>query len=56
VSQFWGAVQYLVFSYKRGQVAYSAELTAETDTELNGSYSRGLMYGGSNKKPMRLSK
>ena len=39
-----------------GSVEYSAELTAEGDDKLTGSYSRGLMTVGKKTKPLLLTK
>jgi len=45
----------LLFSH-HGGVAYSAQLTSEGETSLNGSYSRGFMGEKTKGKSMRLTK
>ncbi len=46
---------FLLFSHK-GKVAYSAELTSESDGSLNGSYVKGFMEAKSKTRPMHLTK
>ena len=46
---------YLLFTWK-GTVAYSAILTAASETELKGSYVRGLMKEEGNGKPMDMTR
>jgi len=46
---------FLLFSHK-GKVNYSAELTAQADNSLNGSYARGFMGGNARAKPMLMIK
>jgi hypothetical protein len=46
---------FLLFS-NRGTVVYSAELNSESDTSLNGSYSKGFMSEKTKGKPMHLTK
>jgi hypothetical protein len=46
---------FLLFSNK-GSVAYTAQLTWESDKSLNGSYSKGFMGGKTKTRPMHLIK
>jgi hypothetical protein len=46
---------FLLFS-SRGTVVYSAELTSESETSLNGSYTKGFMSEKTKGKPMHLTK
>ncbi|MGA2644441.1 MAG: hypothetical protein ABSF15_06985 [Candidatus Sulfotelmatobacter sp.] len=50
-----GKQVFLLFSH-HGGVAYSAELTSEGESNLNGSYSRGFMSDKTKGKSMRLTK
>jgi hypothetical protein len=50
-----GKQVFLLFSHK-GKVNYSAQLTSESDNNLNGSYSRGFMDEKTKHKPMHLIK
>jgi hypothetical protein len=50
-----GKQVFLLFS-SHGGVVYSAELTSEGDTSLNGSYSKGFMNDKTKGKPMHLTK
>jgi hypothetical protein len=50
-----GKQVFLLFSQK-GKVNYSAKLTSETETSLNGSYARGFLEEKSKVKPMLLIK
>ena len=50
-----GKQVFLLFSH-HGGVAYSAELTSESDTSLNGSYSRGFMGEKTKGKSMHMTK
>ena len=50
-----GKQVFLLFS-NRGTVVYSAELTSESDTSLNGSYSKGFMSEKTKGKSMHLTK
>lgn len=50
-----GKQVFLLFHHK-GTVNYSAELTPEGDSKLNGSYSRGFMKDKSKQKSMVLTK
>ena len=50
-----GKQVFLLFS-SRGTVVYSAELTSESDTSLNGSYSKGFMSEKTKGKSMHLTK
>lgn len=46
---------YLLFSDK-GRINYSAELLADGETALAGSYSKGMLSAKSRKRPMRLTR
>src|SRR5580698_5629714 len=46
---------FLLFSHK-GNVAYSAQLTQESESSLNGSYSKGFMGEKTKHRPMHLLK
>jgi hypothetical protein len=50
-----GKQVFLLFSH-HGGVAYSAELTSESENSLNGSYSRGFMSEKTKGKSMHLTK
>ena len=50
-----GKQVFLLFSDK-GTVAYTAQLTWESDKSLNGSYSKGFMGGKTKTRPMHLIK
>ncbi len=50
-----GKQVFLLFSHK-GNVTYTAELTSESETSLNGSYSRGFMGDKTKSKSMHLTK
>ncbi len=50
-----GKQVFLLFS-NRGTVVYSAELNSESDTSLNGSYSKGFMSEKTKGKSMHLTK
>ncbi len=50
-----GKQVFLLFS-NRGTVVYSAELTSESETSLNGSYSKGFMSEKTKGKSMHLTK
>ncbi|MGB9204024.1 MAG: hypothetical protein WCB94_08605 [Terriglobales bacterium] len=50
-----GRQVFLLFSSHR-TVVYSAELTAESDSSLNGSYSKGFMSEKTKGKSMHLTK
>jgi hypothetical protein len=50
-----GKTVYLLFS-GRGRVEYSAELTFESESSLDGKYCRFLMKKDSKTKPMHLAK
>jgi hypothetical protein len=50
-----GKQVFLLFSH-HGGVAYSAELTSESETSLDGSYTRGFMGEKTKGKPMHLTK
>lgn len=50
-----GKQVFLLFSH-HGGVAYSAELTSESETSLNGSYSRGFMSEKTKGRSMHLTK
>jgi hypothetical protein len=50
-----GKQVFLIFSHQ-GKIAYSAELAAQGENILYGSYSRGLMNDKSVRIPMRLTK
>ena len=48
--------QIFLLFHNRGKVNYSAELTADSDSKLNGAYSRGFMTEKTKHKPMLLTK
>ena len=50
-----GKQVFLLFS-NQGTVVYSAELTSESETSLNGSYSKGFMSEKTKGKSMHLTK
>jgi hypothetical protein len=50
-----GSTVYLLFSDK-GKVAFSARLTAEGNSVLNGTYTTGLLSSGSRTRAIRLTK
>ncbi len=50
-----GKQVFLLFSNK-GTVTYSSELTSESETSLNGSYSKGFMGDKTKGRPMNLTK
>jgi hypothetical protein len=50
-----GKQVFLLFS-SHGTVVYSAELTSESETSLNGSYSKGFMSEKTKGKSMHLTK
>jgi hypothetical protein len=47
---------YLIFSYKNGLIAYSAELTADSPNTLVGGYTKGLLFPGMGTRSMSLSR
>jgi hypothetical protein len=50
-----GKQVFLLFSHK-GKVNYSAQLTSEGDSSLNGSYEKGFMRDGAKGRSMHLTK
>ena len=48
--------QIFLLFHNRGKVNYTAELTAQGDSKLDGSYSRGFMTDKTKHKPMLLTK